>query len=173
MVTYYLTFNILQAGFYIIEKVYSVFAIVSIVLFDEFHLPQPKPINLKYEMVISCFLTVSVYYIQLLWGMKSYQKHMLDAYKGIFIDIPPRTAFNSPRLISKHVHYPGYCIAYLGFAYITLGNILFFLVVGIRVLFKYLYYLEKLAQVLIPILVIYLSKFILTWFLSRTLFLQK
>ena len=122
MLTYYLTFNILQAGFYIIEKVYSIFAIPLIVLFDEFHLPQPQPINLKYEMVISCFLTVSIYYIQLLWGMKSYQKHMLDAYKGIFIDIPPRTAFNSPRLISKHVHYPGYCIAYLGFAYRNTGK---------------------------------------------------
>jgi hypothetical protein len=82
MVTYYLTFNILQAGFYIIEKLYSIIAIAALVLSDELSLPQPQPFNLKYEMLIACFLTVSVYYVQLLWGMKSYQKHMLDAYKG-------------------------------------------------------------------------------------------
>jgi hypothetical protein len=35
--------------------------------------------------MIACFLTAIIYYGQLLWGMKSYQQHMLDAYKGKFI----------------------------------------------------------------------------------------
>lgn len=82
MLTYYLTFNILHGGFYIIEKVYSVFSIPLIVLTDEIDLPQPKPFNLKYEIMIACFLTAIIYYTQLLWGMKNYQKHMLDVYKG-------------------------------------------------------------------------------------------
>ena len=85
MLTYYLTFNILQGGFYIIEKLYSIFAIPLIVLTDELDLPHPKPFNLKYEIMTACFLTAIIYYGQLLWGMKSYQQHMLDAYKGKFI----------------------------------------------------------------------------------------
>jgi hypothetical protein len=173
MLTYYLTFNILQGGFYIIEKIYSILAIPSIVLSDQIDLPQPNPHSLKYEIMITCFLTATVYYGQLVWGMKNYQKHMLDAYKGIFIDIPPRTAFKSSRLISKHVHYSGYCIAYLGFGYISMGNVLFIMIISLRVIFKQLYFAEQIAKILIPILVIYLSKFILMWFLSRTFFLQK
>ncbi|CAF1383152.1 unnamed protein product [Adineta steineri] len=173
MLTYYLTFNILQAGFYIIEKLYSIFAIPLLVLTDELDLPHPQAFNLKYEMIIACFLTAIVYYGQLLWGMKSYQKHMIDSYKGIFIDIPPRTAFKSAQLISKHAHYPGYCLAYLGFAYISLGNIVFITIIILRVLFKQIFLVEQVAKVLIPILVLYLLKFILMWFLSRTFFLQK
>ncbi|CAF3379652.1 unnamed protein product [Rotaria sp. Silwood1] len=159
MLTYYLTFNILQGGFYIIEKIYSIFSIPLIVLTDEIDLPQPKPFNLKYEIIIACFLTAIIYYGQLLWGMKSYQKHMLDVYKGNFIDIPPRTAFKSARLISQHAHYPGYCLAYLGFGYITMGNILFVIIIIFRVIFKNLFLVEQIAKVVIPILVIYLSKF--------------
>jgi len=173
MLTYYLTFNILQGGFYIIEKIYSVLAIPFIVLSDELDFPEPNLFNLKYEIMITCFLTAFVYYGQLLWGMKNYQKHMLDAYKGIFIDIPPRTAFKSARLISKHAHYSGYCIAYLGFAYVSMGNVLFITIIILRVIFKHLFFAEQIAKVLIPILVIYLSKFILMWFLSRTFFLQR
>ena len=85
MLTYYLTFNILQGSFYIIEKLYSIFSIPLIVLTDEINLPVPKPVHLKYEIIIACFLTAIIYYGQLLWGMKNYQKHMLDVYKGIFI----------------------------------------------------------------------------------------
>ena len=99
------------------------------------------------------------------------KRHLLLA--GIFIDIPPRTAFKSARLISNNAHYPGYCIAYLGFGYITLGNVLFFVIVILRVIFKHLFLMEEIAKVLIPILVIYLSKLILMWFLSRTFFLQR
>lgn len=82
MLTYYLTFNILEGGFYIIEKIYSILIIPIIVLFDELDLPQPQPGNLKYEMLFACILTAVIYYGQLMWGMKNYQKHMLDAYKG-------------------------------------------------------------------------------------------
>ena len=54
-----------------------------------------------------------------------------------------------------------------------MGNTLFVAIVILRVVFKHLYFVEQIAKVLIPILVIYLTKFILMWFLSRTFFLQK
>ncbi|CAF4098379.1 unnamed protein product [Rotaria socialis] len=173
MLTYYLTFNILQGGFYIIEKIYSIFSIPLIVLTENIDIPLPKPMNLKYEIILACILTAIIYYGQLLWGMKNYQKHMLDVYKGNFIDIPPRSAFKSARLISQHAHYPGYCLAYLGFGYITMGNIIFVAIIILRVIWKNLFLFEQVAKVVIPILVIYLSKCILIWFLSRTFFLQK
>lgn len=193
MLTYYLTLNILHGGFYIIDKIYSIFSIPLIVLTDAIDLPQPTPFDLKYEMMIACALTAMIYYVQLLWGMKNYQKHMLDVYKGrgvlplifkiyqlfilflvgIFIDIPPRSAFKTAQVISQHAHYPGYCLAYLSFGYISMGNILFVTIIIIRVTFKNLTLVEQIAKVVIPILVIYLSKRILLWFLSKTFFLQK
>ncbi|CAF0891208.1 unnamed protein product [Rotaria sp. Silwood1] len=173
MLIYYLTFNILQNGFNLIEKIYSFTLIPLLILYDEFDLPEPKLYNLKYEMILACFLTAIIYFIQLLFGMKNYQKHMLNAYKGIFIDIPPRSAFKNVRLISKHIHYPGYCIAYLTIGYIIIGNIIFFSLIALHVLFKHLFLMEEFATIFIPILVIYLITFIIQWFLSRTFFLQK
>ncbi|CAF3587083.1 unnamed protein product [Rotaria sordida] len=173
MLIYYLTFNILQNGFNLIEKFYSFTLIPLLILYDEFDLPEPKLFNLKYEMIFACLLTAIIYFIQLLFGMKNYQKHMLDAYKGIFIDIPPRSAFKNIRFMSKNIHYPGYCIAYLIIGYIIIGNILFFIFITLHVLFKHLFLIEEFAKIFIPILVIYLITFIIQWFLSRTFFLQK
>ncbi|CAF4742198.1 unnamed protein product, partial [Rotaria sp. Silwood2] len=172
MLIYYLTFNILQNGFNLIEKFYSFTIIPLLILYDELDLPEPKLFNLKYEMILSCFLTAIIYFIQLLFGMKKYQKHMLDAYKGIFIDIPPRSAFKNVRFMLKNIHYPGYCIAYLTIGYIIIGNMIFFALIALHVLFKHLFLIEEFANIFIPILVIYLTIFIIQWFLSRTFFLQ-
>ena len=173
MLIYYLTFNILQNGFHLIEKIYSFTLIPCIILYDELNLPEPKPFNLKYEMILACFLTSTIYFGQLFFGMKNYQRHMLHAYKGIFIDIPPRSAFKNIRLMSKNVHYPGYCIAYLTLGYIIIGNILFFILIALNVLCKHLFLIEELAKIFIPLLVIYSVNFIIQWFLSRTFLLQK
>ena len=173
MLIYYLTFNILQNGYNLIEKIYSFTVIPFLILFDELDLPESKVFNLKYEMIFACFLTAIIYSGQLLFGMKTYQRHMLNAYKGIFIDIPSRSAFNKARLMTKHIHYPGYCIAYLTCGYIVIGNILFFILIGLRVLCKHLFLIEEIAKILLPLLGIYFTKFIIQWFLSRTFFLQR
>ncbi|CAF1000408.1 unnamed protein product [Didymodactylos carnosus] len=83
MITYYLTFNILQGGFYLIEKCYRLLIIPIILTFDELDLPKSRPFNLKYEILLACFLTMMIYYVQLFIGMKHYQQNMLNAYKGI------------------------------------------------------------------------------------------
>jgi hypothetical protein len=173
MLIYYLTINILQNGFSLIEKIYSFTLIPLLILYDELDLPEPRPSNLKYEMIFVCFLTAIIYSGQLLFGMKKYQRHMLDAYKGIFLDIPPRSAFKNARLLTKNIHYPGYCIAYLTFGYIIIGNILLFVLIGLRILFKHLFLVEEFAKIFIPILAFYLLKFIVQWFFSRTFFLQR
>jgi hypothetical protein len=173
MLIYYLTFNILQNNFYLLEKIYSFISIPLLILYDELDLPEPKPFHLKYEMIFACFLTAIIYSGQLLFGMKKYQQHMLNAYKGIFLDIPPRSAFHNARLMSKNIHYPGYCIAYLTLGYMIIGNILFFVLVGLRILFKHLFLLEEFAKIFIPLLAFYFMTFIIQWFLSRTFFLQR
>lgn len=173
MLIYYLTFNILESGFHLIERIYSFTLMPLLILYDELDLPEPKLENLKYEMAFACLLTSAVYFGQLFTGMKYYQRHMLDAYKGVFTDIPSRSAFRSSRLMAKNIHYPGYCIAYLTFGYIVIGNILFFALVLTRVLLRHVFLIEEIAQVLIPLLVIYLMVFIVQWFLSRTFFLQR
>ncbi|CAF1333517.1 unnamed protein product [Adineta steineri] len=173
MLIYYLTFNMLENGFNLIEKIYNFTLLPLLIVYDELDLPEPKLINLKYEMIFTCLLTSIIYFGQLFFGMKHYQKHMLNAYKGIFINIPARSAFKTARLMSKNIHYPGYCIAYLIFGYIIIGNLVFFILIALRILFKHVFLIEEIAKVLIPILVIYLMKFIIQWFLSRTFFLQK
>jgi hypothetical protein len=173
MLIYYLTFNILQTGFNLIEKLYNFTLIPFLILSDELDLPESTVFNLKYEMIFACFLTAIIYSGQLLFGMKSYQRHMLNAYKGIYTDIPSRSTFKNARLMSKHIHYPGYCIAYLTFGYVIIGNILFFVLIGLRVLFKHLFLVEEIAKIFLPLLGIYFIKFIIQWFLSRTFFLQR
>jgi hypothetical protein len=173
MLIYYLTINILQNNFNLIGKIYNFTLIPLLILYDEFDLPESKLSNLKYEMIFACFLTAIIYSGQLLFGMKKYERHMLDAYKGIYLDIPTRLTFKNVRLISKNIHYPGYCIAYLIFGYLIIGNVLFFLLISLRILFKHIFLVEELSKIFIPILTFYLLKFIIQWFFSRTFFLQK
>ncbi|CAF1648420.1 unnamed protein product, partial [Adineta ricciae] len=146
MLIYYLTFNILENGFNLIEKIYSFTLMPLYILYDELDLPEPKLSNLKYEMLFACCLTSLIYFGQLCLGMKHYQRHMLHAYQGIFVDIPSRSAFKNMRLMSKNIHYPGYCIAYLTFGYVIIGNLLFFTLVILRVMCKHLFLVEEIAK---------------------------
>ena len=173
MLIYYLTFNILENGFNLIEKIYNFSSISLLILYNEIDLPEKKSFNLKYEIIFSCLLTSIIYFGQLLFSMKNYQKHMINGYKGIFDDIPSRSTFKNTRLMSKHIHYPGYSIGYLTLGYIIIGNLVFFILICLRILFKHLFLIEELAKIFIPIIAFYLIKFIIQWFLSRTFFLQK
>ena len=173
MLIYYLTLNLLQHGFHFLEKIYNFISIPLVMLFDELDLPEAKPSSFKYEMIIACLLSALIYSTQLFFGMRKYQKNMLDAYRGRYLDIPPRSVLAKTRYLSKSIHYPGYCIAYLIFGYVIIGSLLFFLLIGLRVLCRHLFLLEEFAKITLPILAFYLIKLIIQWFLSRTISLQK
>ena len=173
MLIYYLTFNILQTGFFVIEKLSSFILMPLLIVYDELDLPEPKPMNLKYEIILACVFTALVYYGQLFLGLKNYQRHMLQAYRGISLELPSRSTLNQARYASKHIHYAGYFIAYLVCGYVLLGNLLFLLLVTLRITFQHLVLVEDIAKVLIPIFVIYLVNFLIHWFLTRTCFLEK
>ena len=172
MLIYYLTLNILQNGFHFMEKVYNFTSIPLLILFDELDLPEGKPSHLKYPMIIASLLTAMIYSVQLFFGMRKYQKNMLDAYKGRFLDIPPRSSLAKRRFLSKSIHYPGYCIAYLIFGYLIIGNVLFLLIITLNILCRHLFLLEEFSKISIPLLAFYLIKLIIQWFLSRIFFLQ-
>ena len=173
MLIYYLTFNILQTGFFVIEKLSSFILMPLSIVYDELDLPEPKPMNLKYEILLACLLTALIYCGQLFLGLKNYQRHMLQAYRGINLELPSRTTLSKARYASKHIHYAGYFIAYLICGYILVGNLLFLLLVTLRITLQHLVLLEDIAKVLIPIFVIYLVNFLIHSFLTRTCFLEK
>lgn len=168
LLIYHLTLNILQHGFHFMAKIYQFTSIPLLILFDELDLPEGKPLHLKYPIIIATFLTAMIYSAQLFFGMRKYQENMLDAYKGRFIDIPPRSSLVKHRFLSKSIHYPGYCIAYLIFGYLIIGNVFFVLIMISNILFRHLVLLEEFSKIFIPILAFYLIKLIIQWFLSRT-----
>lgn len=173
MLIYYLTLNLLQNAFHFLEKIYNFISIPLLIIFEELDLPEAKPSNFKIELIISCLLAGLIYSMQLFFAMRKYQKNMLDAYRGRFLDIPPRSVLAKTRYLSKNIHYPGYFIAYLIFGYVIIGNLVFFLLIALKILCRHLFLIEELAKITFPILAFYLIKLIIQWFLCRTLSFQK
>ena len=61
--------------------------------------------NINMYITIACLFTTGIYVIQLLLGIKNYHKHVLNAYKGVYIDIPPPSSFSSTKLTSSSLHH--------------------------------------------------------------------
>lgn len=98
---------------------------------------------------------------------------MLNAYQGVFKQIPSRLAFKQARLMSKHMYYPGYFIGYFLLGYIVIGNVLLLLLISLRVVLNHLFIIEELAKLIVPILAFYSMKILIQWLICRTFFLQK
>ena len=56
-------------------------------------------------IIIACLSTTFVYVIQLLLGIRNYHKHVLNAYKGVYVDIPSPRQFSNTKLVSSSLHY--------------------------------------------------------------------
>jgi hypothetical protein len=129
--------------------------------------------HINYDIVLSCCLTTGFYVVQLVLGMRNYQKHTLKAYKGVYTDIPPPKRFTNTKKASSSLHYPGYMIGYLLWGYMILFEVLIVLTVLLRFLIKFYFIIEKLAKYLLPILVIYLFKRIFLFYLTRYFLVKK
>ena len=173
MLIYLLTFHIIENGFEFIEKFYQFLLLPSFLFNDEIDLPEPTKMNFRYEIFLSCLLTSIVFVSQLFFAMKTYQKHMLNAYQGVFKQIPSRLAFKQARLMSKHMYYPGYFIGYFLLGYIVIGNVLLLLLISLRIVVNHLFIIEELAKLIVPILAFYVMKILIQWLICRTFFLQK
>lgn len=61
--------------------------------------------HITIDIVVACSLTTSIYVIQLLLGIRNYQKQVLNAYKGVYVDIPSPKRFSNAKLTSSSLHY--------------------------------------------------------------------
>lgn len=119
------------------------------------------------NIVISCCLTSFIYVVQLLLGIKNYQKHILNAYKGAYVDIPSPKRFTNTKKAASSMHYSGYMIGYLLNGYVILFEVMIILIVVVKFLMKFYFVIEKLGKIFLPILVIFLFKRLLIWYITR------
>lgn len=61
--------------------------------------------NINTYITLACLFTTGIYVVQLFLGIKNYHKHVLNAYKGVYIDIPPPKSFSSTKLTSSSLHH--------------------------------------------------------------------
>lgn len=57
------------------------------------------------DIIVACCLTSGIYLMQLFLGIRNYQRHVLNAYKGVYIDIPSPKSFSNTKLASSSLHY--------------------------------------------------------------------
>ena len=61
--------------------------------------------NLSSYIVIACVFSSGMYAMQLFIGIRRYQKNVLNAYKGKYVDIPAPKRFANAKLVSSSLHY--------------------------------------------------------------------
>lgn len=57
------------------------------------------------DIIIACSLTSAIYLVQLFLGIRNYQRHVLNALKGVYTDIPSPKNFSNTKLASSSLHY--------------------------------------------------------------------
>jgi hypothetical protein len=61
--------------------------------------------NISSYIVIAACITTTIYLIQLFVGIRNYHQHVLNAYKGVYVDIPAPSRFSNAKLASSSLHY--------------------------------------------------------------------
>ncbi len=84
-----------------------------------------------YTVSIATMLTFLIYIVQLLLSMKSYQKTVLKAYRGVFEEIPNPNNISIAKLTSSSLHFTGYSIVFLliGFQFLLTVNLVLVFVI--------------------------------------------
>jgi hypothetical protein len=148
--------------------------------------------NFNTEFRMTCILTSSIIFIQLICSIKNFHHDLIRLHRGekVFNSStnPLARKYNqmssyesrikernkmSVTITSDSLHFPGYLVAHLVYGYFLLF-ITFFLVI---VLFKLLYYLEGLlsqaSQIFIPLIILVSLKFIIIKFMTKAIFLRE
>lgn len=61
--------------------------------------------SLKVYIVVAALVTAVVYVVQLVNGIKKYQRNVLNAYKGVYVDIPSPRKFSKATITSNYLQY--------------------------------------------------------------------
>ena len=61
--------------------------------------------NISSYIITACCFTTLIYVIQLFLGIKSYHRHILNGYRGVYEDIPSPKKFSNVKLAASSLHY--------------------------------------------------------------------
>jgi hypothetical protein len=111
---------------------------------------------LRSTVITSAVITVVIFVCHLLFGMRNYQKHKLQLFKGIYEDVPSAVNFNLNSIASKSVRYFGLLIGYMACGFVICFHLIFFILCAIRILSLQIIYVEWFLAITVPVLVVYL-----------------
>ena len=112
--------------------------------------------SLRTQIITSAVLAMSIYVRQLFVGMKSYKKHKMQIFQGIYHDIPSAANFNANSITSKSVHYSGFLVGYMAWGFIISFHLILVLLSTINILSLQMQYLEWVLAFTVPVMLIYL-----------------
>ncbi len=197
MLIYFLTVFILRAsstfGAWLVRSLQVIFQLLFGTILPSFSFQDH---NLIVEFAAACLITSLICFIQLLLSIESFQKYVLALHRGgqlsnttIDPNVDSRDLFmnlfkekrkpcdkeskkvNISEMMASHsLHYPGYLVAHLVYAYFLMfiGLFIFILVV------KLVYYIPQVfqftLQIFLPVMILLLLRILLIKFLTRTAF---
>ncbi|CAF1604922.1 unnamed protein product [Rotaria sp. Silwood1] len=125
------------------------------------------------DLFFCSIISIIIYCTQIFNGLNKIQQHLISAYAGKYIDIPPRHNFSNNELISKCLHFSGYLCGYTAWGFIIFYKILFLICFLFRLWIRYdSKWFQHILALCLPIILIYLLKHILMSLLSEFVFLQ-
>lgn len=114
----------------------------------------------------ACICTTLIYALQILIFIREYRKHVVNAYRGIYTQIPPPSSFSNVRIVSGSIRFSGYSIGYLLWGYSLLFNFMIVCTLILRLVFSHPLIYESILQIVLPVITIFLFKKLIVWLVS-------
>jgi hypothetical protein len=138
-----------------------------------FHYLDLGAYSFKTEIILSAIIAGTLYASQLFIGMKTYKKHKLLSYQGIYLDIPAASNFEASYIASNSVHYSGFLVGYMAWGFFICFHLILLIAILIRVLSLQIRQFELALSIVVPIFVIYLLKLLGMTSAGKFIFIQK
>jgi hypothetical protein len=118
-------------------------------------------------IIKSCLVTTSIYALQLIFSIKSYQSNVLKAYRGVYIDIPKASKYSNTKLAAGSLHYSGYAIGFLMIGFGIFFYVNLFLIFLLKIIIQIPLIQLDLIKYFLPFISIFLLKRLLIWYFCR------
>ena len=128
--------------------------------------------SLRFEIIFSAIATLLLYTLQIFFGIRSYKRHRLQLYQGIYVEVPSPENFKANSIAAKSVHYSGFLVGYMAWGFVICFHLIFFVTSAVRILALRIRYVEFILAITVPVLVVYLIKMVGTSSAGKSLFIQ-
>ncbi|KAL7670782.1 hypothetical protein ACOME3_005706 [Neoechinorhynchus agilis] len=127
-----------------------------------------------YVKLLLCSITSIVYsFTQIVMSHRTLRRHLHDAYKGIYTEIPPYHNFKSHEVVANSLHFSGYLVGYASWAHIILFVCSFSLITFIEQWSKVGFqHLVKAFLFALPFVFVHVTKICLINSASKKLFVS-